>query len=126
MAWILQHVPRDGFVVASFNLHPVFRRDTFFKVVADQEENGQDGLEQFMPYLVGPNRAGYFQESGYEKELETHTPALIVVKGNYTSAQAQAIDIWLANPANNYVQRTIPGTGVGVLERSAFRRASDK
>jgi hypothetical protein len=122
--WILRHVPADDFVVASLDLHPVFRRDTFFKVVADQMADGRDGLEQFMPYLVGPSRAGCFQESGCEQELETHPPALFVTQGKYTSAQVQAMNTWLASPTNIYVQSTIPGTPVVVLERSAYHPAS--
>jgi hypothetical protein len=124
MEWVLQQVPPDGFVVASLDLHPVFRRDTFFKVVADQMEDGRDGLEQFLPDLAGPSRRGFFQESGCEAELETHPPAIFVLPGTYTSAQAQAMNAWLASPTNVYVQLTIPGTVVGVLERKTFPAAS--
>jgi hypothetical protein len=54
MEWICQRVRPGGFVVSSYYLHPVFRRDTFFKTVVDIAPNVDDQLEKFMPRLAPP------------------------------------------------------------------------
>ena len=116
MAWLLQHVPPDGFVVSSFNLHPVFRRDTFFKTVFDYTSQSGDGLEQIMPQLTTAPYSEHFQQSGYEKELELRPPAVIVHQ-QYTDAQIRALVAYLARHPDTYEQTMIPGTRVGVLEQ---------
>ena len=124
--WILQHVPPDGFVVSSFYLHPVFRRDTFFKTVVDIAPNVGDGLEQFMPQLApGPYRE-HFQRSGYERELEVRPPAVIVVDGAYTFAQSQALNAYRLRHPGTYEQYNIPGTAVIVLQRKTDRTPEEK
>ncbi len=127
IVWTSQHVPPDGFVVASFHLHPVFRRDTFFKTVIDRMADGNDGFEQFMPDLVQHSYAEYFQPSGYEKELEAHPPALIVLQqGVYTLAQAQVLSTWLTSSSNLYEQYEIPGTPVLVLKRKTYHQTLEE
>jgi hypothetical protein len=115
--WALQHVPPDGFVVATFPMHPVFRRDTFFKVVVDELGHGLDGFEQFMPQLVQPSCIEHFQRSGYEKELEDHPPTMILMQGKCTPTQVQVLETWLTSRTNIYEPYQIPGTPVIALER---------
>ena len=81
MKYVLKQVPEDGYVLSGFNNHPVFRRDALFATVQDLEWNGADGLEQFMPQLAPGPYGEQFEESGYEKELESHPPALILREG---------------------------------------------
>lgn len=114
--WVLRRVPPDGFVVSSYYLHPVFRRDTFFKTVYDIAGSGGDGLERFMPQLAPGPYSEHFQLSGYQKELEIRPPSVIVPQG-YTYLQVQALNAYLGRHGNNYDQQEIPGTPVVILER---------
>jgi hypothetical protein len=114
--WILRRVPPDGFVMSSFYLHPVFRRDTFFKTVFDIAGRSGDGLERFMPQLAPGPYSEHFQMSGYQKELEIRPPSVIVLKG-YTDSQVQALNAYLGRHGNSYDQHEIPGTPVVILER---------
>jgi hypothetical protein len=115
--WIIQRVPSDGFVVASFPLHPVFRRDTFFKVVFDLTQHGGDGLERFMPQLVPDPYGEHFRESGYKKELDARPPAVMMIQGFYTLDQAHALDAYVSRDPNSYILQEIPGTSVRVVIR---------
>jgi hypothetical protein len=126
MVWALQHVPPDGFVVATFPMHPVFRRDTFFKVVVDETGNGLDGFEQFMPQSVQPSCIEHFQQPGYEKELEDHPPTMILRMGKYTPTQIQALATWLTSCTDMYEPYQIPGTPVFALERKTPRQAGEE
>jgi len=115
--WMLQRVPPDGFVVSGFYLHPVFRRDTFFKTVFDIAGNG-DGLEQFMPQLATAPYSEHFQQSGYEKELELRPPSVIVPQ-RYTPAQMQALNAYLIRHPGAYEQINIPDTSIFVLQQKS-------
>jgi hypothetical protein len=126
MVWALQCVPPDGFVVATFPIHPVFRRDTFFKVVVDEMGRGHEGFEQFMPQVVQPACVEHFQQSGYEKELEDHPPTIILKLGKYTPTQIQALATWLTSRTNIYEPYQIPGTPVLVLERKTSRQTGEE
>lgn len=138
--WMLQRVPPDGFVVSSFQLHPVFRKDTFFKTVFDIARSStdglerfrlqlahtnasnvlrphfDDGLERFMPQLVPAPYGEHFQLSGYQKDLEIRPPSVIVPQ-EYTHLQIQALTAYLRQHSNSYDQQEIPGTSVVILER---------
>jgi hypothetical protein len=116
--WASREVSPDGFVVADLTLHPVFRRDTFYKVVFDLTSEGSDGLERFLPGLVAPATAEFLKTSGYAKELDAHPPAMIVPQGMYTDVQVQVLNAWVAGTTNVYEPVVIPGTEVTVLKRA--------
>jgi hypothetical protein len=116
--WASREVSPDGFVVADLTLHPVFRRDTFYKVVFDLTSEGSDGLERFLPGLVAPATAEFLKTSGYAKELDAHPPAMIVPQGMYTDTQVQVLNAWVAGTTNVYEPVVIPGTEVTVLKRA--------
>ena len=125
--WILRRVPPDGFVVSSYYLHPVFRRDTFFKTVVDIAPNVGDGLEQFMPQLAPGPYSEHFQRSGYERELEVRPPSVIVVHSSaYTFAQGQTLNAYVLRHPGTYEQYNIPGTVVIVLQRKTDRTPEEK
>jgi hypothetical protein len=119
--WMVQQVPASGFVVTGFPLHPVFRRDSFFKVVIDPTIAGGDGLEIIIPRLAPPNYAEHFRQSGYEKDLESRPPSVIVSGYLYTQAQGQALNTYLKNHPERYRQENIPDTHVIVLRRKDER-----
>jgi hypothetical protein len=100
--WASRRIPSEGFVVASFFYHPVFRRDTFFKTVFDVAPGVDDGLEEFMPQLAPGPYADHFRQSGYEKELELRRPSVIVMQGKYTFAQSQALHAYLNRHPDDY------------------------
>jgi len=115
--WLCHVIPPDGYLVCSYYIHPVFRRDTFFKTVTDDAGRTGDGLERFMPEL-SPHLAEHFRQSGYEKELLIRPPTVIVMQNYaYTSAQAQAFKDYLGQHAKEYVEQKIPGTEIFVLVR---------
>jgi hypothetical protein len=115
--WALRCVPPDGFVICSFTAHPVFRRDTFFKVVFDQRPNGEDGLEQFMPSLAPGSYSEHFQRSGYDADLKDRSPSLIMEQVLYTKAQNRAVIDYLNQTPNSYDEYVIPDTTIHVLQR---------
>lgn len=115
--YVCKEVPRDGFVVAGFPLHPVFRRDTFFKVVIDMTADGGDGMEQIMPQLTVPPYSEHFQPAGYEKELELHPPSLVVMPPLCTAAQTDALKAYLLQHRDDYESLPIFDTGLTALER---------
>ena len=115
MNWVLKRVPPDESVVAGFQLHPVFRRDTFYKTVVDLSNTG-DRLEELMPRVVSDSLAKHFQPSGYE-ELEARPPAIIFIQGTYTPMQNEAVNVFPSRHPNSYAQMTVPFTGIMVLER---------
>jgi hypothetical protein len=122
--WIYRQVPPDGYIVTSFNLHPVFRRDVFFKTVYDtapQATGTGDGLEEFMPRLVPFPYAEHFQRAGYEKDLETHPPAVIVVGTEYSLGQVEALQAYMARHAGAYRLCNIPATSITALVRETDR-----
>ncbi len=110
--WLLQHVPPDGFVVATLDLHPIFRRDTFFKVVSDIMPGKQDGLEQWMPALAPGPYGEQFRRAGYDAELRRRPPSLIMLRGQYSEAQIQAVIDYLNQSHNSYEERVIPDTTI--------------
>ena len=112
MAWISQNVAPDEFVVSSFQLHPVFWRDSFFKTVFDFAPGYGDGLEEFMPRLTTVPFAEHFQQAGYEKELELRPPEAIVLNTEYTRDQIQALDAYLNRHPNVYKEYKILGTSI--------------
>jgi hypothetical protein len=125
--WCLEHVPPGRFVVADFFVHPVFRRDSFFRVVTDiTGVADRDGLEEFMPHLAPSAYAEHFRQSGYENELEARPPAMIVATARYTKAQVQALDSFLSRHADSYRLQEIPGTRTPVLVRQAESWATEK
>jgi hypothetical protein len=115
--WVVRRVPPDGFVVADFFFHPVFRRDTFFKTVFDFTVASSDGFEEFMVGLAPRAYSEHFQRSGYEKELEIRPPSLIVLPGTYARVQAQVLHDYLNRHIDSYKLRLIPGTHISVAER---------
>jgi hypothetical protein len=118
--WASSEVPRDGFVVASYLRHPVFRKDTFFKTVNDGAPIlGGDGIEAIMPTLTQSQYVEHFQESGYEKELQERPPSLLLLEGNYTAAQIRALNAYLDRHEDQYDGFTIPGTTVLAYKRKA-------
>jgi hypothetical protein len=123
--WLIQRVPPDGFVVANFPLHPVFRRDTFFKVVFDMQENGGDGFERFTPQLVPKSYSEHFRESGYKQELEARPPTAMVLQCLYTKDQAKALNAYMSRHPDSYSLQEIPGTPVSVVTRKT-RSSSDR
>lgn len=116
MAYSLQHVPKNGYVLASYFVHPIFRRDSLFKTVCDAELNRADGLEQFMPTLAPGAYGERFQESGYEKDLETRRPDLILVQAGYTLLELQAMTNFINRHPDAYSKFQIPGTQLTVLQ----------
>ena len=108
MAYILRTVPPNRRIISSYYTHPVFRRDTFYKTVYDMELNGQDGLEQFMPGLLPGTNAEQYEPEGYQEELETQPPALIVLIGGYTGAQSAAMATYLDHRSGAYTHLAIP------------------
>ena len=95
MEYALKHVPPDGYVLANYFEHPIFRRDSLFKTVYDSEVTGGDGLEQFMPGLAPGAYGEQFEEAGYEKELEVHQPDLILMNAGYTQLEIAAVEAFL-------------------------------
>jgi hypothetical protein len=112
-----QHIAPDAFVLAGFPLHPIFRRDTFFKVVIDMTVDGNDGFEQFMPLLTSPPYSEHFQRSGYKNELRIRPPSIIINQSFITQYQRDALDTYLKAQPDNYDLRLIEGTSIPVLER---------
>jgi len=126
IAWLLRHVPPDGYVVATFDLHPVFRRDTFFKVVSDIMPYKQDGLEQLMPSLAPGPYSGHFGRPGYDEDLRLRPPSLIMMRGLYSEAQIRAVVDYLNQTSSDYEQRTVPDSAVRVVvRRSADATGTD-
>ncbi len=116
MEYALKHVPPDGYVLANYFEHPIFRRDSLFKTVYDSEVTGGDGLEQFMPGLAPGAYGEQFEEAGYEKELEVHQPDLILMNAGYTQLEIAAVEAFLKVHPGTYGELQIPGTAQTVLE----------
>ena len=119
MKYVLEHVPTDGYVLASYFVHPIFRRDALFKTVYDAEPTGVDGLEQFMPELAPGAYGEQFGESGYEKNLEDHRPDLILTQAGYTLSEIRAMTQHMKVHGGAYGETQIPGTELTVLEKGA-------
>jgi len=113
-----QLVAPDGFVAAGFPMHPVFRRDSFFKVVIDMTTGDADGLERFMPELDPGPYSEHFTQRGYEKELALRPPSMIVVRSLFTEAQTRALNVFLKSNVDSYEYRDIPDSNVTVLVRT--------
>jgi hypothetical protein len=125
MTYALQHVPPDGYVLASYFAHPIFRRDSLFKTVYDAEVAGTDGLEQFMPQLAPGAYGEQFGESGYKEELEVHRPSLILMQAGYTLSEIRAMTAFMKGHPDAYGEFQIPGTRLTVLENDAATRSSE-
>jgi hypothetical protein len=115
--YVCREVPPNGYVAAGFPLNPIFRRDTFFKVVIDRTEADTDGFEQFMPLLTAPPYSEHFQTAGYAKEMEIRPPLLLVLRSFWTSEQAKASEGYLRAHLDSYEYRRIPDTSVIVLQK---------
>ena len=115
--WILTNVPAQERVLTSYQLHPVFRRDVFFKTVGDMIENRGDGLEQLMPQLAPGSYAEHFKESGYAAELESKPPALVMPHA-CTEHQGAALSAFLQRHNSEYSPQNIPGTPLMALLRN--------
>ncbi|HZM70930.1 MAG TPA: hypothetical protein VFB95_11270, partial [Candidatus Cryosericum sp.] len=117
--WTRGHIPPDDHIAAGFPMHPLFRRDSFYKVIVDMTASGDDGLERLMPGPETSLVAGRSLQSGYELELETRPPALIVLWGLYTDAQVRALSAYTTRHSGDYVRHNVPGTALVVLSRKA-------
>ena len=126
MAYLLQHVPEDGFVATTYYMHPVFRKDTFFKTVFDAEGDGRDGLEDYMPQLSPEDYSRKFEQSGYAIDIEQRPPSVIVIQNGYTPAQNEALLGLIRRSAQMYREVTIPGTSVTILELSSLAKADQE
>jgi len=118
MEYVLQHVPPDGYVLSSYYIHPIFRRDSLFKTVYDAEVAGTDGLEQFMPDLAPGAYGEEFQQSGYEKDLDTRQPAIILMQAGYTLSEIRAMTDHMKEHPGAYGEFQIPGTALTVLQEN--------
>ena len=123
MEFALQHVRPDGYVLASFFEHPIFRRDSLFKTVYDAEVTGADGLEQFMPGLAPGAYGERFGESGYEHDLETRRPDVILMNPGYTQSEIQAITAFVKGHPGAYGEFQIPGTDQKALANANGEQA---
>ncbi len=119
MAYMLKLVPPDGHVLSSFVVHPVFRRDTFFKTVSDVLRDGTDGIESYMRQAAPPPQNERFTVPGYEQDLETRPPDLIVQDAYYTTDQKKALDQFFARHASEYAMGTVPGTQLKIVARKS-------
>jgi hypothetical protein len=115
--WTRGNIPPDDYIAAGFPMHPLFRRDSFYKVILDMTASGHDGLERLMPGPDASRTAERSLQSGYERELETRPPALIVLWGLYTDAQARALGAYATRHSGDYVRHNVPGTELVVLRR---------
>lgn len=116
MEYVLKQVPPDGYVFASYYNHPIFRRDSLFKTVYDEQAGGGDGLEQFMPGLAPGAYGEHFQEAGYDRDLAARWPAVILKEGGYTTAEMQAATRHILQHPGAYEQTLIPGTSYTVFQ----------
>jgi hypothetical protein len=121
--WTTEHVPREGYVVAGFAMHPVFRRDTFFKMVYDATSSG-DGIERYLPQLLPSSYRERFGQSGYEKQLETRPPSLTVFGPTFTKPQMRALDAFFSRQGDAYYQMNIPGTSIHGVAQTVEKRRS--
>lgn len=115
--WTQGHIPPGDYIAAGFPMHPLFRRDSFYKVIVDMTASGDDGLERLMPGPGASLAADRSLQSGYERELETRPPALIVLWGLYTDAQVRALGAYATRHSGDYVRHNVPGTALVVLSR---------
>jgi hypothetical protein len=116
--WVGQNVPPDGFVAAGFPMHPVFRRDTFFKVAKDMTSDGRDTFEQLMPLLSSGTYREHFQLTGYEKELDLRPPSVVVSRSIFTQNQIHALSEWLQRNRDDYEFERLPGTDMVLVVRT--------
>lgn len=117
MDYVLKHVPPGGYVISSFVVHPIFRRDTFFKTVYDASPDGTDGIEAFMRQAAPPPLNERFTLAGYDKDLQARPPDLFVVDAYETEDQRRALDEYFSKHSSEFAQGTIPGTHLRVVLR---------
>ena len=116
IGWMLEHVPRNGYVVAAFDRHPVFRRDSFFKSDVDLMNNGQDAIQEYMPQFLDATMAEQFSSAGCLRQLEARPPSVIVPR-SCTRQQGDALEAYLKGHTGNYAPTNLPGVSLPVVVR---------
>jgi hypothetical protein len=118
-----QHLSQSDYVVAGFPLHPVFWRDSFFKVVIDMRGAGGDNLERTLPTLAAHDSGARWRQSGYAEQLEQRPPSLIVTPTLLTEAQNEAVSDYLKGHGADYQHFTLPASAVGGFLRGGGARS---
>lgn len=124
--FLLRHAAPEEYVVAEFPWQPLFRSNTFYKIIMDYDGRGRDALEWAAQALPDLPHADRMTEPAYLAELQQRPPAVIFlgvfleqgpVWSPYTEQRTRAIEAFLESRRDEYEFVEIPDSPFAVVRR---------
>jgi hypothetical protein len=93
--------PANGYVVATIETMPLFRRNSFYQLANSLAGNGLDGAKAMQMMAISPFSDNFTVERAL-RQIEAHPPDLIVPGAGYPQFERAALDIFLGRHAGEY------------------------